>query len=861
MRAERIERIERAERSERAALPRPIDWLVCLLVLLALAHVTPAEAGTYAATSVPFNWVSGGKAVDVVWTGKTSTPQCTGPTAPADDDITAELPIGFTFPYGNANHTSVRIMTNGRLQFKNTWCDFGAWATTPRTYPLGYPNKSVERTMRIYGADLDHSVGGRVTWEQGGTSPNRYFVATWERVPEYDFKDSAFTMQMVLYENGDFLYQYGPMVNTSGGIAQVGWQVSTGDYDTIPVKDPAALEKTAILFSVPAPTLSLGRFNAFDTTTASGALSGFIRTKVAGDKFNLSIVALNSTLTGYLASSITGITVQLVDATNDSGRYTSGSNCRTSWPVIATISSTFSMAASDGGRKTLGFVYGGVTREARVRISATVGGSTLTGCSTDGFAIRPAALSAPVATDADWMTAGTTRTLNNASDMGGAVHRAGRPFRLSTSALDAAGAVTSGYTNVPVLQFAGCVLPAACISADITSVTASLATSAGVAATNAASFSEVGSFSARAEDLAFAAIDTSDGSTLAERMITSAASTIGRFVPDAFLLEATNTPEFAPGQGTACTGSAASNFTWVGQPFRWAVAPGVRITARNSAGATVQQYTGTLNKLAASAVLLAWSSNAPSAAALAVTGQTLGLTVAGAGVTNAALGSGASFVFARPSTPVSPFNAVAALTVTLADASESGVAGNGTLAAVAPLVINGGGAGIAFTGGNANGANLVGYGRLQITSAYGDSRRDLLMPYETQMWSGSAWYRNHRDSCLSPTSTAVQMTNWGAGFSSCSVSVASVGTTSRGRGLIRISPPATGGQGYVDLVMRASGAGGTTCIAGAPVATTNAGLSWLLGPWSSAPDYTSNPVARAIFERLRVNDVMRRERF
>lgn len=42
------------------------------------------------------------KVVDVVWTGKTSTPQCTGPTAPADDDITAELPIGLTFPYLNA---------------------------------------------------------------------------------------------------------------------------------------------------------------------------------------------------------------------------------------------------------------------------------------------------------------------------------------------------------------------------------------------------------------------------------------------------------------------------------------------------------------------------------------------------------------------------------------------------------------------------------------------------------------------------------------------------------------------------------------------------------------------------------------
>jgi hypothetical protein len=41
-------------------------------------------------------------------------------------------------------------------------------------------------------------------------------------------------------------------------------------------------------------------------------------------------------------------------------------------------------------------------------------------------------------------------------------------------------------------------------------------------------------------------------------------------------------------------------------------------------------------------------------------------------------------------------------------------------------VINGGGAGIAFTGGNANGQP----GRLRpaaVTSAYGDSRRDLLM--------------------------------------------------------------------------------------------------------------------------------------
>ena len=38
-----------------------------------------------------------------------------------------------------------------------------------------------------------------------------------------------------------------------------------------------------------------------------------------------------------------------------------------------------------------------------------------------------------------------------------------------------------------------------------------------------------------------------------------------------------------------------------------------------------------------------------------------------------------------------------------------------------------------------------------------------------------------------------------------------------------------------------------------------AGLDWLLGPWSSAPAYTSAPAARASFGLFRSESLLRRE--
>jgi hypothetical protein len=192
MRAERIERIERAERSERAAQADRLA--VCLLACLR-SHCPPAEAGTCSdvgAVQLGVRRQGGRRRLD------RQDLEYSAP-APRHRPTTTSPPSfpSVHFPYGNANHTSVGL-TNGRLQFK-TPGDSGAWATTPRTYPLGYPNKSVER-VRIYGAAS--SLGGR----QGDLGAGQYeLTATRGDLGASSgvrLQGSAFTMQMVLYENG-----------------------------------------------------------------------------------------------------------------------------------------------------------------------------------------------------------------------------------------------------------------------------------------------------------------------------------------------------------------------------------------------------------------------------------------------------------------------------------------------------------------------------------------------------------------------------------------------------------------------------------------------------------------------------------
>ncbi|OYV74662.1 MAG: hypothetical protein B7Z66_15695, partial [Chromatiales bacterium 21-64-14] len=223
-----------------------MGWLL-LAVCLWLAGATPARAATYTSAPTTFGWISPAGHTPVTWS---NTSQCSGGGTPVDDDITAPVPLGFTFNFGGVNYTTVQIMSNGRLQFNNNFCGYGTQTIgPPRTYPYPIPNSSQVRTMRVYANDLDPLLGGTITYATLGTAPNREFVVTFTNVPEWGEPSSFFNLQAILYENGDFTYQFGPSNNPSQGHAQIGWELTTSDYALISYSSIGALNGTAIRFS------------------------------------------------------------------------------------------------------------------------------------------------------------------------------------------------------------------------------------------------------------------------------------------------------------------------------------------------------------------------------------------------------------------------------------------------------------------------------------------------------------------------------------------------------------------------------------------------------------------------------------
>ncbi len=238
-----------------------------LLAALLLGWAAAARAATYAHVPTTFGWIDPPSHAPVVWSNPSV---CTafGDTI-GDDAITAPINIGFPFTFGGGTYTQLNVMTNGRLQFGNTYCFAGTQTTgPPRIYTLPYPDANLVNTIRVYGADLDASPNGSgggpgattctapgcavlFTATPLGTAPNRQFVVTWQAVPDWATTGSFFNVQVILNENGTFVFQYGPNNNLNSGHPDVGWELTTTDFDKVTYTDSASLTSTAILFYDP----------------------------------------------------------------------------------------------------------------------------------------------------------------------------------------------------------------------------------------------------------------------------------------------------------------------------------------------------------------------------------------------------------------------------------------------------------------------------------------------------------------------------------------------------------------------------------------------------------------------------------
>ena len=592
--------------------------------------------------------------------------------------------------------------------------------------------------------------------------------------------------------------------------------------------DSGSIGPSTATLTVTAPPLAVAPsgFNAFDTSTAAASVTGVIRTKIAASPFSLAVVALKSSGTAVETAFAGDVKLEIVDAS-------AGASCG-AYALIRNLG-TLTFATADLGRKTLaGISEPNAWPNARIRMTyPATGAPTLIACSTDNFAIRPASFGGVATSDVDSVTAGSARTLTNTAASGGNVHKAGRPFRIAATALNAAGNTTSNYTGTPAASLTACVLPAAgCTLGALT--TASWSTASGTVTTTNASYSEVGAFAMKLVDTSFAAVDSADGSSTAETTIESAAVNVGRFVPDHFELSTASTPEFKTFNAIS-SDCPTRSFTYVGQPFGYLTLPQVAITAKNAVGATTLNYAGLLWKLASAGVTQTYA---------AVTG-TLDVGLVGTPVVTAT-GSGAGSLIANAAdviafdrtTPVAPFIADISLSMGIQDTAENAVPGNGLIDTTPPALFSS----ILFDSGND-----IRFGQLTLSNAHGSELLDLPVPIETRYWNGSGFARNTADSCTQLAATHVPLSGWKRDLNACETSVTLSGRFNTGRGNLRLSAPGTGNTGSADIAVQLGPtASGSACVGGVATTAVAASQSWLQGRWSGGA-YDQNPAARASF--------------
>ncbi len=270
------------------ACSRNLRWSLALLLgclVLLSAPRLPAATVSYAAAPTTFSWINTTTQTLIVtgptggaWSGGAA---CTSgyDGATPDDDITWQVPLGFTFTFASTPYTQVQIDANGRLQFNNGACGFGGpFIQIPTT--AGNTINTPTTTIIPYSLDFDPGnptnfpgenttcapPGCGVFYGTGTTSGGmQYFVVTWYNVPESGQGPCpgclVFSVQAILYANGTFEFQYqnnssDPPTDSNGNLPAIGWVVNTtGNYYNYPyianinnTNNITALNNTAILF-------------------------------------------------------------------------------------------------------------------------------------------------------------------------------------------------------------------------------------------------------------------------------------------------------------------------------------------------------------------------------------------------------------------------------------------------------------------------------------------------------------------------------------------------------------------------------------------------------------------------------------
>lgn len=237
----------------RASLFKALAAAACSIASFFVAQAASAAPTYQLSVGGTYSWETAANVLS------SSSFQQTCAKRPIDDDqATINFSGGLVFPFAGTSYSSVRMLTNGRLQFG---ADTGAFrrknpSTLPEknsdTFGSCPGNLPAERIMDVAWMNLNPLDGGTMSWEQKGTAPNRRVVLSWNAV---SYKPGYATFQAILYENGSAAYQYkqldGPGFSSWSQLATVGVQASPTDYsESSAADDGVRLELRSASFPV-----------------------------------------------------------------------------------------------------------------------------------------------------------------------------------------------------------------------------------------------------------------------------------------------------------------------------------------------------------------------------------------------------------------------------------------------------------------------------------------------------------------------------------------------------------------------------------------------------------------------------------
>ena len=220
---------------------------------------SPDEFGYIWDDSASFAWIDATVGTDTAMSNY-SCAQAVGPIS---------LPFSFNF-YENS-YAQIWINAGGYITFSAQ--DAGGCGPNGTRFPEpGFPANLIAPLWSRLTLANDGTTN-RVFYSSGGSAPNRYFVVEWNQV-EYSFPPLAsqtiFTFEVILYENGDFRFQY-QTIDYPGSYycddIAIGIENANG-YDGMPYLDycdvPAS--GTAVLFTRPTDSARISLLNPYDGT-------------------------------------------------------------------------------------------------------------------------------------------------------------------------------------------------------------------------------------------------------------------------------------------------------------------------------------------------------------------------------------------------------------------------------------------------------------------------------------------------------------------------------------------------------------------------------------------------------------------